>query len=190
MRGIFSFLTVLAVASPLAQAEILEFQLPNIAGGFSYPMYRESVMYTGDSVQVTSVTLHVAAIIGELGSQYCPEAPPLPGYTCPLGVFFDGTVWKNQETNVDYNRDHHEDTQTGDFYLDMGLRPTPGFNELVLGDIIQVGFRFYENIMCCPGLPVTMGPVATLTSVTLSIEVGDEVPIDLTTWGRIKGLYR
>lgn len=189
MRLVWLLLTVLALASPLAEAEELEFPLPNMSGGFA--AYHDSVRYTGDSVRVVSVKLRMVAVIDDLGYQECWEAPPIPGYRCTLGIIFWGEVWKNQETSRYHDSGTLEQSQTGDYEKTISMSSGTAFTELISGDILRVDFPFYENGMCCASSPfLGQEPVATLTSVTLLIEVSTLVPTEQTTWSRIKSLYR
>jgi hypothetical protein len=65
--------------------------------------------------------------------------------------------------------------------------PLPDFS----GDSIHVRVDFLEGAPSC--LPEYPGwfedTVASLTSVTLVIEVPDALPVEQSTWGRIKNLY-
>ena len=57
------------------------------------------------------------------------------------------------------------------------------------GDIVYVSFDIYKETLCCVPPVETSYSVVTLEGVTLLIEVPDHVPVEKTTWGRIKGLF-
>jgi hypothetical protein len=161
--------------------------MPNIAGGFS--TYQDSVLYPGDTLEVLSVSLVMRAVIDDLGYQICPTAPPQPAEVCDLGFLFEGVVWKNRDSAVAYGPSgYSEQTETGDYEKTILWRGG-GFNELVSGDVVRVSFDIYKHINCCVPPVETSDPVVTLTSVTLLIEVPDQVPVEQTTWGRVKGIY-
>lgn len=187
MRVLPLSLTVIILTCTLVQAEVLEFPLPNITGGLS--TYQDSVLYAGDTLQVLSVRLVVAAVIDDLGYQICPTAPPQPAEVCDLGFLFNGIVWKNRDSDVAYGpKGYSEQTETGDYEKTI-LWSSGGFTDLVFGDVIRVGFSIYKHLNCCSPPVETSDPVVTLTSVTLIIEASDQVPVEQTTWGRIKSLY-
>lgn len=189
MKPLCLLLGILALASTPGRAEELEFPLPNITGGFA--RYFDSVAYGGDSVSVVSVKLRLLAVIDDLGYQECWEAPPNPGYTCTLGIVFWGEVWKNEDTSRYRNAPILEQNQTGDYEKIMSLGSSTAFKTLAAGDVLHVEFPFFKNSMCCASSPfLGQDPVATITSVALIMEISPLVPVENTTWSRIKIFYR
>lgn len=189
LRTIFLLLVVVFLACPLVRAEVLQFPLPNISGGFAD--YQDSVFYTGDAVRVVSVSLRVVADIAAIGSMLCLGAPGVPSYYCDIGIVVDGNVWQNQALYDNYRLSPFEILQAGDYDEELGLTPLPGFAEISNGDTIHVGFYFDSQWFCCtPDNPGTINwPEATLTSVTLLVEVSPLLPVQQTTWSQIKNLY-
>lgn len=189
MRLTLLSLTMIMVTCVSGQAEVLEFPLPNITGGFA--TYQDSVVYTGDSFEVSSVRLVVHALIDDLGYQICPTAPPLPAEVCTLGFHYYGTVWKNQDQDLDYGpKGDYEYSQTGDYEKTIQwVGGKWGFTELVSGDVVHICFDIYKEMLCCVPPVETHDPVVTLTNATLLIEVTDKVHVEQTSWGSIKNLF-
>lgn len=187
MRIITMLFIVATLACPVVQAEVLILPLPTITGGFS--SYQASVTYVGEAVRVSSVSLHVVAMIDQLGQVYCIHAPgvPLPS-VCTFGPRIRGRVWRNQIYGYDYELHSRVVEPAGDFNRALMLEPMPGFSELADNDIVEVKLHFYEGDWCClPEFPgALIEPEGTLISVTLIIEVSDIVPVEQTTWGCIK----
>lgn len=186
MRARMSILATLVLVPSLVQGEILEYPLPNFNGDTG--AYLDSVVYAGDLVEVSSVTLRVDFTIDDLGGQLCVEFPPVPSYYCTLGVNLIGEVWRNDGRYDDFYAFHNEHTREGQFTEDLVMTPAPGFVELADGDIIQIELRFNKEGPCCADLPILLAE-ATLNSVTLVFDVSTLVPTKQTSWGRIKSLY-
>lgn len=189
MRAITILSAMIALACPMIHAETLEFQLPTITGGFIYPCYEESVQYTGEPVNVSSVSLRIEASVDKIGGMTCPQAPPLPGYHCTIDIQMGGYVRKSEPVKGrhEYYKYYETITQAGDIDKVVVLETLPGFSGLNSSDIILVDFYFFWNVCCIPGFFVE--PEATLTSVTLLIEVTDLVSVEQTTWGCIKSIF-
>jgi hypothetical protein len=189
MRVALLSLTMIMVTSVFVQAEVLEFPLPDITGGLA--TYQDSVVYIGDTLEVSAVRLVVHAVIDDLGYQICSTAPPLPAEVCTLGFHYYGTVWKNHDQELDYGPDgDYENSQTGDYERTIGWTAGPwGFTELVSGDVVHVVFELYKELLCCSTPVETYDPVVTLTNVTLLIEVSGQVHVEQKSWGSLKNLY-
>jgi hypothetical protein len=127
---------------------------------------------------------------------YCIHAPGVPEEYCRgwciHGPRFGGGVWKNDDPAGSFlDLEDRIVQQPGDYDRTAALALSPGFDGLNAGDVIHVKFRFEAGEWAC--LPAYPGHLveteATLTGVTLLIEVADPVPVEHTTWGRIKSLY-
>ena len=190
MWTITAFFIVATAACPVAQTEVLVLPLPTIAGGFS--SYEASVTYTGEAVRISSVSLHVVAVIDQLGEVYCIHAPgvPYPSGWCTFGPRVRSRVWRNEIYAYDYELHPRVVEPAGDFNRVLMLEPMPGFSELASNDIVEVRLHFYEGDWCClPEFPgALIEPEGTLISVALVIEVSDIVPVEQTTWGCIKSI--
>jgi hypothetical protein len=179
--------TVLACVS--VGADVLEFPLPNIAGGFS--TYQDCVLYSGDTLEVSMLRLVVHAVVDDLGYQICPTAGGYPAEVCTLGFVFCGTVWKNLDSGISYEPNgYREQTQIGDYEKTIEWTcGNWGFTELVDGDVIRISFDIYREMMCRVPPAETSDPVVALTSVTLLVEVPENVSTEQSTWGRVKDLH-
>ena len=174
------------------RAETLEFLLSDITGGFY--SYRASLIYTGEAVQFSSVSLRVEAAIVQSGVVMCIHAPGVPqSYwgPCTFGPVIEGWVWKNLDKRSGYKLSPLIVEPAGQYDQELELSPLSAFSELDNGDVINVSIYFSEGWWCChpDGLWAITDPEGTLTSVTLIIKVSDPVPVEDTTWGRIKSLY-
>ncbi len=93
------FILLLCVFVPChVRGETLAFPLSGFSGGFGG--YNDSVVYSGNSVQVISVALLVNGVISNLGYQQCFDAPPFGPRTCTFGVEFEGALWINSDVTT------------------------------------------------------------------------------------------
>lgn len=193
MRTVTATLVVLAGMCVSPRAETLEFPLAGFAGGFD--TYRTGKTYTGEAKQVVSVSLRITASIDQVGKVFCIHAPGVPEEywgPCIHGPRIGGGVWKNDDrTGTFFDLKDRIVREAGDYDRTPALDASPGFDGLNAGDVINVKFRFEAGDWCClPAYPIHLVETeATLTGVTLLIDVADPVPVEHTTWGRIKSLY-
>jgi hypothetical protein len=188
----FAVAVIVVVCSP-ARAERLRFPLPEFNGGFA--TYQATIAYASEPRMISSVSIRVVASIEQPGRVFCIHAPGVPqeywGWFT-FGPVLRGRVWRNEQGSADYSLDRRIVEQPGDFNRRLVLSPEPGFDTLETGDLIHIRFDFWEGApgACLPAYPNMLEQtLASLTGVTLLIDVADPVPVERTTWGRIKNLY-
>jgi hypothetical protein len=193
MRTVFVVAALIVVVGSPVRAERLRFALPEFTGGFA--TYNTTVVYTGEPREILSVSVRVVASIEQLGRVFCIHAPGVPeeywGWFT-FGPVLRARVWRNGDDGTDHSLDYRIIEQSGDYNRRLILTPEPGFDVLQDGDLIHVRFDFWAGVpaACLPVYPgFLVETEATLTGVTLLIDVPDSVPVEQSTWGRIKSLY-
>jgi hypothetical protein len=179
-------LPVLAVAVALtgghAQANVLEYVLPELVGMSGAPPETTGVVYTGDVAVVTAVSLSITGFVNQLGVLECGQPPTPEVWTLDISV----AVRKGLQ--MGYWSGLAILSETGTFDVTVALSPG-GFTGLDPGDVIAVEYTFAPSAFPAICTPVGDPPLGATGNVTLVLEVDYPIPLDASTWGRIKAFY-
>ena len=184
---LFMLAGILLIFTGIANAEVYEYDLPALTG----PSIGDRVTtftYTGPAGAVNSLTVRVEGTVDVLGFTEClgnvpPDTLVWPlspgshllkpgdtGYWIGSGAFLEVLgPFDDSWTHVTFNG---------------------GFSELTTGDDIEVNLYFGPAALVGICGPITGPTEGTATRVTLLIDVSPPVPVEPSTWGRIKSLYR
>ncbi|MDH3197632.1 MAG: hypothetical protein OEO21_05270 [Candidatus Krumholzibacteria bacterium] len=173
---------VVALTGGHARANVLEYALPELVGLSGAPPETTWVVYTGDVAVVTAVSLNITGLVSQLGVLECGQPPTPAVWTLDIGV----SVRKPLE--ADYWSGLATLSETGTFDVTVALSPG-GFTGLDPGDVIAVEYTFAPSAFPASCTPVGDPPLGATGSITLVLEVDYPIPLDASTWGRIKALY-
>jgi hypothetical protein len=187
MKLLCVLLTVLLlVTAGTVYAGVYEYVLPDLNGP-STGDKTTTLTYTGPAGAVNSLTIRIEGTVDVLGYVECLGNVEPDTSAWPLGP--GSRMLKTGDTGYW--------TGSGQF-LDL---PGPfddswthftfngGFSELATGDDIEVNLFFGPAALVGMCGPITSPTSGTMTRVTLSIDVSPAVPVETSTWGRIKCLY-
>jgi hypothetical protein len=178
---------ILLVVAGLANAEIYEYELPDLTGPSTNGEQMTTLVYDGAAGTVNSLTLLIEGTVDVLGLIVCESVVPPDTSVWPLGP--GSRLLKAGDTGYWYGGGEMLDA-LGPF-ADSWTHNTfnGGFPGLVAGDTIEVYLCFCPTVLVGLCSPITAPTAGTATSVTLAIDVAPIVPVEDSTWGRIKGLY-
>lgn len=171
----------------VAHAEVFEYELPELAGP-SGAERTTTVAYTGPAGAVNALSVRVEGTVDVLGYVECLGNVEPDTSVWPLTVSTrlqkpgDTGYWSGSGPFLD---------ALGSFDLAWGHNTfNNGFSQLANGDDIQVRLIFLPAAIVGICGPITGPTEGTATRVVLSIDVSPAVPVETSTWGRIKHLLR
>jgi hypothetical protein len=176
----------LIATAGLANAEIYEYELPDLTGP-SIGDRNTTFVYAGASGAVNSLSMRIEGTVDVLGFVECWGTVPPDTSVWPLSP--GSHLKKTGETGYW--------TGSGMFLEVMGPFDDTwthhtfngGFSQLAPGDSIYVNLYFGPAALVGICSPITPPTAGTMTRVTLSIDVSPAVPVENATWGRIKSLF-
>ncbi len=186
MKSIFLLCVLLLVTAGTGYAEVFEYDLPALTG----PSIGDRVTtftYTGPAGTVNSLTVRVEGTVDVLGYTECLGNVPPDTLVWPLSPGShllkpgDTGYWIGSGSALEvlgpFDESWFHHTFNG------------GFTELTTGDDIEVNLYFGPAALVGVCGPITPPTAGTATRVTLLIDVSSPVPLEPSTWGRIKSLY-
>jgi len=194
MRGALLLLSccVLSIAYD-ARAEVVEFDVPGLTGGTADTIRVDTVVYHGPTAAVNLIYYQIKGHLDYLGRVTCVVPPGTPVDT--LDWFFDVTGYMKKPADDWWTTfpfgGHQFVRQVGPFDETQTHRPRGGveLQQLTDGDVIKVGLLFKMSGWI--GVCFLIGPPAagTVQEVTVKFDVSYQLPVETSTWGRIKSLY-
>lgn len=179
--------TILLLTAGAATADVFEYELPDLNGP-STGDRMTTMTYTGPSGAVNSLTVRLEGTVDALGFVVCEGVVPPDTSVWPLGP--GSHLLKPGDTG--YWLGSGSFLETLGAFDDSWTHHTfnGGFSELTTGDQIEVHLYFGPAALVGICSPMGDPTAGTATRVTLSIDVSPSVPVEETTWGRIKSLLR
>ncbi len=188
MKQAFVFSFSLLLSFPInARSTVFEFELHDLAGSSGDTSRTTTFVYQGPTGAVNSLSVRVIGIVDNLGFVECyvselPDTSVWPleissrikkpgdiGYWLGIGPFLE------QLDSFDETFAHY--TYTG------------GFSTVSAGDSFHVELLFGPALIVGLCGPITPPSTGVMDKVTVLIDVLSSVPVEHTTWGRIKSLF-
>jgi hypothetical protein len=176
---------------PAAHADILEFDMPGLTGNSTDALVTSSFVYNGPSAAVTSISIRVMGVVTDLGEICCGG----PAY-CPGPTYDWFMKWYGFVANTD---DPSPGRWSASYpgYLDQIAafdetgpgENQDGFTSLSDGDVINVSL-YFGRANWLGECDLIQTPTGTMNSVTVIMDVTYPLPVNASTWGAIKALYR
>jgi len=166
---------------------VIEFELPELAGMTADTSLTTTFVYRGPNGSVNLVSARVTGTVDYLGLIECFTVPPDTS-EWPLDI---GTSIRKQGETGYWSGWPGFLEQIGPFddtYIHH-IRNN-GFTTLSDGDIVQVDLYFFPAALVGLCHPITAPSTATLSRASILLDVSAPVPVEESTWGRIKALYR
>jgi len=186
MKNILLLVCVVLVLAGTANAEVYEYVLPELNGP-STGDKTTTLTYTGPAGAVNSLTIRIEGTVDVLGYVVCEGSVEPDTSVWPLAP--GSHLLKPGDTGYWIGSGSFLET-LGPFD-DSWIHHTfnGGFTELATGDDIEVNLYFGPAALVGICSPMTLPTAGTMTRVTLLIDVSPPVPVEPSTWGRIKSLY-
>lgn len=188
-------LVVLLVCTvPAANAEIIEFDMTGLVGSSTDSVKVDSLVYYGPLAYVNSVSFRVTGIVDDLGEVCCGLPEDCPGAS---GSWFM-TWWGAVEHVDDPDPVHGKWVASSPEYLSqiapfdqIGFAENQNsFQSLTDGDVFNVELYFGKGGWPQPYECEVIRPTAgTMYSVKVILDVSSTLPVQSTTWGRVKTLF-
>ncbi len=188
------FVVVLLLVScvSVAQAEIIQFDITGLTGGSVDSLQLDSLMYSGPTGVVNSVSMRVTGVVTDLGEICCD-----PPENCPEDAYpWFMTWWGTVEHVDDPDPIHGKWVMSPTSYLDhlmtfdqTGLGENQNsFQSISNGDVFYV--ELYFGAAGWVGeCEVTSPSAGTMYTVTVLMDVSFPLPTQPTTWGQVKTLF-
>lgn len=189
----FRFFAVFLICiAPMAHAEIIEFDVPGLAGSSADSLQIDSLVYNGPAAVVNAVYIRVTGIVNDLGqicctpSENCPEDAHdwILAWYGTIERFDDPVYGKWVASQTEYLSQLVAFDQTG------VAESHNGFPSMSDGDVFQVGLYFgalgWPDVVDCEFIRPVDG---NLYSVTVILDVSTTLPAEHTTWGQMKALF-
>jgi hypothetical protein len=181
----FAFALCVSLVSTVS-AEVFEFELPDLAGMTAGTNVTTAFVYDGPDGNVNSIMARVIGDVHYIGRVECFTEPP---DTSDWPLDFGTALRKPGETGYWTGWPDFLD-QVGPFDRTYGHNTySGGFTTVSNGDTIQVDAHFLPAALVGICHPITPPPTGTVSRALILLDVSAPVPVEESTWGRIKALY-
>lgn len=178
---------VVCLSATTAAADAFEFPLPEFAGMSADTSLTATFTYTGFNGNVDGVRVRVVGTVDYIGLIACMSEPPdTSAWPLDIGSWVqkpgDTGYWRGFPGFLD---------QLGPFDLTYQHYTTNGgFTTINNGDVVQVDLYFYPAALVGICGPIDGPSTGTLTQVSVLLDVTPPVPVEKSTWGAVKSLFR
>jgi len=186
-------LVVLLLCSvSIAQAEIIQFEITGLTGSSADSLQLDSLMYSGPTGVVNSVSMRVTGIVTDLGEICCSASQNCPEDAHSWFMAWWGTVEHVDDPDPIHGKWVASHTSFLDHLMTFdqtGLGENQNsFQSISNGDVFYVELYFGAAgwIGDCD---LTRSPAGTMYAVTVLMDVSYPLPTQTTTWGQVKTLF-
>jgi hypothetical protein len=185
---IWAFFCV-ALASSSVYAGLREYEMPGLAGPSADTARVDTLVYNGPSGSLTKLFINVSGYIDEMGRVLCPDWPPPDTVNWSMSTVV--TVKKPGTSGYWQGGPAVLTAEWEPFnYVTELIAWNVGYTELIDGDILEISMLFRESGIVHTCFELTPPTTGVLLRVALQTEISYWIPVENTTWGRIKALYR
>jgi hypothetical protein len=180
---------LLTLSASVARADSIEFDMPGLTGNSTDMIVTDSFVYTGPAAAVNAVSIHVVGNVIDLGEICCGGPAYCPGPTYDWFMNWYAHIKRPADAGR-WTADHPGLLDQVMAFDQTGLGETQnGFASLSNGDEVDVSLYFGRGAWLGE-CDLIQTPTGTLTSVTVILDVTYPLSVDVSTWGKIKALYR
>jgi hypothetical protein len=171
-----------------AEGGLRQFDLPELTGSTVDTLRTVSFSYQGPPGTVLGGSMSVTGVIDFMGKLSCPDYPPPDTVNWPMGVSAvvrtpDYGAWDGRTPILTEEFEPFEES----FELETSRTEPSVIRE---GDEVRVEFIMRPTGYVGSCAPATEPTTAYLVRVTVTLHVSYWIPVENTTWGRVKALYR
>lgn len=177
--------TALLVASS-AHATVIEIPLPGLLGSYQNTSHTVSVVLPASPAVIHGASFRVSGT-KVAGQMYCDE--PFPPSVQPLPIALSAELPADDFSSAWFAEDPAVMTASGAFTWTSAFYPVP-FSatwSFLMDGIANLTFLGADPGTWCQ---VLSSPSAVITEAVFIIDADFPIPIEASTWGKIKALYR